>query len=82
MKREVWEKDRAILEQIYLRNEITRCEYCGGTFGLSLHHLERRSSGKAKNTFEDTRLLCACCHHKADNAVGHVKFNEMLKKIR
>jgi len=82
VKPEVWRKARKRLEGEYLEQGIIRCEYCGGTFGLSLHHLERRSSGKAKNTFKDTRLLCAECHHKADNAPGWKEFNERLKRIR
>jgi len=52
------------------------------TFALAIHHLDRRSSGNAQNTFEETRLLCADCHHRADQAPGHQEFNEQLRALR
>lgn len=56
---------------------ITCCENCGSSFGVSFHHLIRRSRG-GENNLSNIILLCAECHHKADNAVGHVEFNKQL----
>ena len=58
-----WQKARAQLVEIYREKGITRCERCGGTWALSFHHMEKRSSGRAEHTFEATRLLCAECHN-------------------
>jgi len=77
-----WIRARKRLKEEYLEKGITVCEYCGSSWALSFHHLDRRSSGRAKNTFEDTRLLCAKCHHRADNAKGYTGFNEELRKLR
>ena len=81
-KGKAWAKARKRLKQEYLENGITSCEYCGSSWALSFHHRDRRSGGKAKHTFEATRLLCAKCHHRADNAKGYIEFNEELKKLR
>jgi len=77
-----WIKAKKRLMIEYEEEGITVCEACGGTFAMSFHHLERRSSGRAKHTFEGTRLLCAECHDKADNRPGHREFNDKLKLIR
>lgn len=88
MKAEVWKKDRARLIREYEHAGITTCEgrsinpKCMYTFALSLHHLDKRSSGKAENTFEKTRLLCAECHNRADHMAGFKEFNERLRQLR
>ena len=82
MKAEVWEQDRKILKRIYILNGITRCEVCGSDYMLGLHHLDKRSSLKAENSFEQTRLLCQSCHYKADQGVGHIEFNDRLRRMR
>lgn len=88
MKIKEWIHDRPLLIERYKQEGITYCEgssfnsKCMGDFGLAIHHLDRRSSGKAKNTFEDTRLLCAHCHHRADQAPGFKQFNNLLRTLR
>jgi len=77
-----WAKAKKRLIPEYEDAGITYCESCGGSYILSFHHLDRRSSGKSQDTFEETRLLCAECHHKADNAAGYKDFNEELRKLR
>ena len=81
-KGKAWAKARKRLKQEYLENDITSCEYCGSSFALSFHHLDRRSGGKAKHTFEATRLLCAKCHGRVHRGRDAVEFNEELKKLR
>jgi len=82
MTKAQWERDKKRLIKKYKENGITRCEACGSDWILSFHHLDRRSTGKAENTFEQTRLICANCHHKADNAPGYKEFNDMLRALR
>lgn len=62
MKTSEWIKARKRLVKEFSDRGITTCELCGGTFALSFHHIDKRSSGKAKNTFDGVRLLCAQCH--------------------
>lgn len=80
-KTRAWQKAKKRLIKEYQERGITTCEVCGSDFGLSFHHLKRRSKG-GEHTFENTVLLCAKCHHRADNAPGHIEFNESLKKLR
>ena len=82
MTKAQWERDKKRLIKKYKHAGITRCEVCGGDWILSFHHLDRRSSGRAENTFDGTRLLCAQCHHNADNAPNYKAFNDMLRTIR
>lgn len=76
-------KDR--LKSEYFENGITSCEgmlfnpKCMGNFILTFHHMTRRSTGRAQDTFRETRLLCAECHQKADT---DKEFNAKLRKIR
>lgn len=74
-----WIKARERLKKEYLEKGITVCENCGSSWALSFHHLEKRSSGQAKHTFEDTRLLCIKCHEKAEY---DKEFNEKMKLLR
>jgi len=78
-KHKEWVNARKRLERTYLLKGITRCERCGSAFGLSFHHLNKRSSGRASHTFRGTRLLCLSCHEKAE----YDEFiNNWLKKLR
>jgi hypothetical protein len=84
---ETWSEAKKRLVEEYREAGIMSCEgrvlnpkCCG--WGLSFHHLDRRSSGKSKDTFEGTRLLCVDCHHRADNAPGYKEFNEKLRELR
>jgi len=77
-----WIKARKRLKEEYLEKGITVCEYCGSSWALSFHHLDRRSSGRAKHTFKDTRLLCAKCHDRVHRGRDVEKFNEELRKLR
>jgi len=79
MKVKEWQKAKKRLIKIYKDKGITYCEACGGKWGLSFHHLDKRSSGKAKNTFKDTRLLCIKCHDKAEY---NKEFNDKLREMR
>lgn len=75
-----WIEARERLKEVYKRKGVTQCERCGvGTFALSFHHLDKRSSGKAKHTFGGTRLLCAECH---DLVEYDKEENEKLKNLR
>ena len=88
MKAREWQDAKKRLIREYEEAGIVYCEggrfneKCMGNFALSFHHLDKRSSGKAQNTFEQTRLLCAECHYRADQAPGFTKFNEKLRTIR
>lgn len=88
MKPAEWFKAKKKLIPIYKEHGITTCEgqplnpRCMRTFALSFHHLDKRSSGLAENTFEGTRLLCAECHQKADQRPGFYEFNEKLRALR
>ena len=75
----MWFRDKKKLIEIYRQRGVIRCELCGSDWGMSFHHLDKRSSGKAKNTFEDTRLLCAQCHADVEY---DKEANEKLKKCR
>lgn len=85
-----WRIAKQILVKEYEENGITRCEgvalnqNCMGNWALSIHHLDKRSSGKALHTFEATRLLCASCHNLADHprSPEESEFNEQLREIR
>lgn len=70
------------LKKEYQEAGITTCEGCHSDWALSFHHLDRRSTGRAEDTFEGTRLLCPLCHHRADNAPGYDEFNEGLRRLR
>lgn len=74
-----WQNARKKLIKQYKEKGITRCEFCGGCFALSFHHLEKRSSGLAKHTFADTRLLCAMCHELAEY---NKDINEQIRSLR
>ena len=74
-----WIKARELLKEDYLENDITRCENCNSDWFLSFHHLDKRSSGKAKHTFKDTRLLCQECHTHFEY---NKKDNDNLRKLR
>ena len=88
MKAKEWADAKKKLIPIYKENGITTCEGriinpdCMYDFALSFHHLDKRSSGLAENTFEGTRLLCAECHQKADQRPGFHEFNERLRGLR
>lgn len=62
---------------IPLYQEKQFCELCGGTWGLSFHHIIRRSKG-GENNINNIILLCAECHHKADNGAGYKDFNQKI----
>lgn len=80
-KTEEWFLIRPVLIREYQSHGIISCEYCDSTYMLDIHHLDKRSSGKAKHTFADTRLLCRKHHNMADDA--HYRwFNDLLRKIR
>jgi len=88
MKSKDWFRDKKQLIKEYEKNGITTCEgssinlKCLHNFALSFHHLDRRSSGNAENTFEATRLLCPDCHQRADQMPGFKEFNEKLRSLR
>lgn len=86
-KHQEWKREKSRLIDEYWKANITRCEGqsvlylsdCTPEWGLSFHHLEKRSSGKAEHTFEGTRLLCPAHHTRAEY---DRLFNYQLKKIR
>lgn len=79
MKVKEWTRARNRLKKIYLHKGITRCERCGSDWALGFHHLDKRSSGKAQNTFAETRLLCVKCH---DLVEYNKEENSKLRLIR
>lgn len=74
-----WRKAKKKLIKEYQLKEIRFCEVCGSNFGLAFHHLKRRSRG-GQHTFDNTVLLCAECHQKADH--GPKEFNHKLHQLR
>jgi hypothetical protein len=74
-----WFLSKKKLTEKYLLKGITRCEKCGEGWRLSFHHLDKRSTGKAKHTLKETRLLCSRCH---DLCEYDKEENEKLRKIR
>lgn len=89
-KTAAWLKARPLLIKEYEEAGITVCEgrpynqACAYNWALSIHHLDKRSSGKAEHTFLATRLLCPSCHDLADHPknVEEKEFNEVLRTIR
>ena len=87
-KQKEWEEAKKRLWKEYKKAGITTCEgrainpTCLVTGFLAIHHLDKRSSGKATHSFEQTRLLCGECHFRADNAKGHEDFNNKLRQLR
>lgn len=81
MKLKTWHdyKNKVLIPLYEHELNITYCENCGGFFGLSFHHLKRRSK-KGENTLANIMLLCAKCHHEADNGKDHIIFNARLKE--
>lgn len=77
--------ERSNLLSVYESSGIISCEgvrlngKCSPYFALSIHHLDRRSSGQAVDSFEKTRLLCPDCHLRADT---DKTFNDQLRKAR
>ena len=88
MKPSEWMEAKPKLIEKYRKENIMTCEgralnpECMRNWALNFHHLDRRSSGRAENTYKGTRLLCPHCHWRADQAPGHKEFNELLKKLR
>lgn len=86
-KADEWKQAKVRLIEEYREAGITRCEGrwfagyddCTPDWGLSFHHLDKRSSGKAEHTIEGTRLLCPSHHRKAEY---DRLFNYQLKKLR
>lgn len=74
-----WKEAREKLKREYFDRGVIVCELCGSTWGLSFHHIDKRSTGKAKHTFEGTRLLCINCHRKAEY---DKMINYQLKQLR
>ncbi len=56
-KTKAWTKAKPKLIKIYEEAGITRCEISNSSFAVDFHHIDKRSSLKAKHTFEGTRLL-------------------------
>jgi len=89
-KTKEWMDAKKILVKQYEEASIMACEgfrwnpKCMWDWNLSIHHLDKRSSGKSKHTFSDTRLLCPSCHNLADHPrnVEEKKFNEVLRTSR
>lgn len=57
---------------------ITRCELCGGTFGLSFAHSKKRRFIQTDEDWYEVALLCQKCHETVEFA-GH---EEMYRAIR
>jgi len=58
------------LKKEYERRQITRCEICGGNFGLSFHHRKKRLyyyTHEGLGEFSETLLLCQSCHDKLES---------------
>ena len=80
------------LKGIYQEKGITRCEICGGTFGLSWHHKNKRWFYRDKphllSSFFHTLLLDQKCHsileydrEKHDYYFNKLRNNEKLNKL-
>lgn len=89
-KTKEWMEAKKELVKEYDEAGIHSCEgvrfntECTPYWALSIHHLDKRSSGRAKHTFEDTRLLCPSCHSLADHprSTEEKEFNEKLRDVR
>ena len=86
-KYHAWKNAKEDLKIRYQREGITFCEgqqivvldNCTPNWGLSFHHLNKRSSGQSEHSFEDTRLLCLAHHTLAEY---DIVFNYQLKQLR
>lgn len=68
------EKTRYDFMKAKLVKEIGKCQQCGSTTNLQLHHKNRISfhnSPKADNRLENLELLCQTCHLKYHYKQGH-----------
>ena len=85
-KQQEWMDAKKVLIEEYRDHHIYGCEgwwlnkdACNPTWALSFHHLDKRSTGRAQHTFEETRLLCPNCHTRAEY---NKDFNEQLRNLR
>lgn len=85
-----WREAKKELVKEYDEAGIHSCEgvtlnpECTPYWALSIHHLDKRSSGRAKHTFAGTRLLCPFCHNLADHPRDEEerRFNDWLRELR
>lgn len=56
-----------------------RCEYCGGTWGLQVHHIKSRGSG-GDDVAENLICLCEVCHTRAHS--GEISKEELRETRR
>ena len=74
------------LKKEYERRQITACEICGGTFGLSFHHKKQRAEyikyPKKLSEFSETILLDIKCHDKMhdDKELNKKTFEKLRRR--
>ncbi|MGB9660671.1 MAG: HNH endonuclease [Moorellaceae bacterium] len=71
----LWRKRRRDRKAVQLARR-DRCEVCGSTWGLQVHHIKSRGSG-GEDTPDNLICLCVECHTKAHN--GQIP-KEVLKR--
>lgn len=60
---EYWQEVRN--KMLLLHNN--KCQYCGSSKMLQVHHFSYNNHGDELNHIEDLRLLCKDCHRKMHN---------------
>ena len=70
------------LKELYLSKDITRCEMCGGSWGLSFAHRKKRrfyQTLEDLSDFNETLLLCYTCHNRIeyDKQLTEDTFNKL-----
>jgi hypothetical protein len=67
-----WVESKKKLKKLFWDSRIVKCEICGGTFGLSFHHLHKRvwyyekAREKLLGDFNQVLLVCAKCHQELE----------------
>lgn len=74
------------IEDEFQRNNITRCERCGGTFALSFAHRVKRRFITTDEELRTVALLCQQCHAWAeygdrDNPGTHERMYDIISGL-
>ncbi|HYF35122.1 MAG TPA: HNH endonuclease signature motif containing protein [Prosthecobacter sp.] len=59
----------------------SRCEICGGTWGLCKHHIKTKGSGGADDAKRNLIVVCIPCHARCHSGeIAKSVLRELVKK--
>jgi hypothetical protein len=79
-KSQAWDRARAKLKVLFERADVTTCEICGGTFGLSFAHRLKRRFITTPEELLTVALLCQT-HHNELEVLPHSEMYERITAI-